>query len=156
MKLFLRKMSDGALVADDNETSDWLQKIKIGAVLGGDFAQVRNYLFLQKTMCLFRLCFDRFVENHEWNQTYKGIAVEPSFDMFRKNLTILAGHFTPTFDIKGNLKLEAKSLSFAKCTEAEAEKIYSDVINAALKQVYSLSMTEDQLRKLVSDILRYG
>ena len=164
MKCYFRKMPDGALVADNDETSDWLRSIKSGAILGGDFPdgddekihRPRNYLFLKKTMCLFRVCFDYFTENHEWNQTYKGIAIEPSFEMFRKNLTILAGHYTATYDIRGDVRLEAKSLSFAKCTEEEAGQIYSDVINAALKQVYSLSMTEDQLRKLVDEILRFS
>jgi hypothetical protein len=68
----------------------------------------------------------------------------------------LAGHYTATFDITGALKLEAKSLSYGKCSEQEAEKIYSDVINAALKQVFKMTMTEQELKTTVDQILGYA
>lgn len=155
-KRFFRKMPGGVLVPDDESTAEWMQKVKNGDVLGAEFRRPRNYRFLQKLMCLYRCCFDYFVEQQDWNMQYRGMQVEPSFEMFRKQLTILAGHYVASYDIRGDVRLEAKSLSFANCTEEEAEQIFSDVINAALKQVYRFSMTEDQLRKLVDDILSYA
>lgn len=157
MRCYFRKMPGGTLVPDNDETVEYLQKIKTGAVLRGEFVQPRNYKFLQKTMCLFKYCFDVFSEQMEESQVeYKGMKAEPSLDRFRKDLTILAGHYTATYDITGALKLEAKSLSYGKCTEQEAERIYSDVINAALKQVFKLSMTEDELNKIVDQLLGYA
>ncbi|MNP10276.1 hypothetical protein D3C76_1024190 [compost metagenome] len=126
-------------------------------MLSGDFVQPRNYKFLQKTMCLFQYCFEHFSEVMEGAELeYKGMKAAPSFDRFRHDLTILAGHYEATFDIMGNLKLEAKSLSYGKCSEQEAEKIYSDVINAALKQVFKKSMSEQELNKIVETILGYA
>ena len=156
MKCYFRKMPDGALVADNDETSDWLQKVKAGAVVGGEFTKPRNYRFLKKTMLLFETCFKHFVAAREWDQTYKGMVIEPSFVEFRKDLTILAGHFTVTFDIRGKAEPVAKSLSYANCSEEEAEKIYSDVIDAALKHVYEFSISDGQLRKIVDEILRFS
>ena len=156
MKLYLKKMPGGTLVPDNEETAAWLQKKKVGAVLAGEFKEPRNYKFLQKTHCLFKVCFDYFTEIHEWNVQYRGMKVEPSIEMFRKQLTILAGHYTATFDIRGNVKLEAKSLSFANCTEEEAERIYQDVISAALKHVYKQTMSEAKLRSMVDDILAFA
>lgn len=156
MKLYLRKMPGGTLVADNDETAEYLQKKKVGAVLSGEFTEPRNYKFLQKTMCLFRCCFEHFTELHDWNQQYRGMKVEPSIEMFRKQLTILAGHYTASYDIRGNVRLEAKSLSYANCTEKQAEQIYKDVITAALKHVYKAAMTEAQLRKMVDDIIGFA
>ena len=155
-KLYLRKIPGGMLVPDNDETAEWLQKVKTGDVLGGEFSRPRNYKFHRKMMALFKVCFDYFTDQHEWNVQYRGMKVEPSFDLFRKQLTILAGHYNATYDIRGNVRLEAKSLSFANCSEEEAEKIYQDVITAALKQVFKFSISEEQLRKIVDDILAFA
>jgi hypothetical protein len=157
MKAYFRKMPGGMLAPDNDETVEYLQKVKTGAVVSCKLVQPRNYKFLQKTMCLFNYCFEHFAENMASAEVdYKGMKAAPSLDRFRYDLTILAGHYTATFDIMGNLKLEAKSLSYGKCSEQEAERIYSDVINAALKQVFKLSMTEEELRKTVDTILGYA
>lgn len=157
MKCYFKKMPGGQLVADNDETAEWLQKVKSGSVVSGEFVQPRNYRFLQKTMCLFKYCFDHFAETmQDAHLEYKGMKAEPSFDRFRHDLTILAGHYTATFDIKGKVRLEAKSLSYGRCSEQEAEKIYSSVINAALKQVFRSGMTESELRTIVDTILGYA
>lgn len=156
MKVYFRKVQGGCLVPDNEETAAWLQKKKVGAVLAGEFSQPRNYQFHRKLMALFGVAHDYFVEHHDWAVEYKGRKVEPSFDLFRKQLTILAGHYEATFDIRGEIRLEAKSLSYANATEEEVERIYSDVISAALKHVFKMAMTEEQLRAAVENILHFA
>lgn len=157
MKCFFRKLPGGTLVPADEDTAESLQKYKNGEVLGVELKRPRNYRFLQKTMCLFKFCFEHFADSMAGAELeYKGMKAAPSFDRFRYDLTILAGHYTATFDILGNLKLEAKSLSYGKCSEEEAERIYSDVINAALKQVFREGMSEQELRQIVDTILGYA
>lgn len=141
---------------DNDETVEYLQKIKAGAVLSGEFVQPRNYKFLQKIHVLFHTAYDYFSEHLETDIEYRGQKVRPSYDRFRKELVILAGHYEPVFNIRGELRVEAKSLSFAKCTEQEAEKIFSDCINAALKNVYRFSIDEEQLRTIVDEILAFA
>lgn len=154
MQCFFKKMAGGSLVPADDESAEYLAKLKIGTVLRGEFKQPRNYKFLQKTMVLFKMCFDYFAETMEDSHPeYRGIKAEPSFDYFRKNLIILAGHYDATFDIFGKVHLQAKSLSFGSCSEEEASRIYSDVINAALKHLYRGSMSEEDLNKAVNDLL---
>jgi hypothetical protein len=158
MKGYFRKMPGGMLAPNDDDTAEWLStKVKTGAIVSGEFKQPRNYKFLQKTMVLFNYCFDHFAERMgEVGLEYKGQQAAPSKDRFRKDLTILAGHYTVTYDIMGNIKLEAKSLSYANCSEAEAERIYSDVINAALKHVVTVGFTEQELRDTVDGLLRFA
>ncbi len=150
-------MPGGVLVADNDDTAEYVQKIKVGAVVSGDFAQPRNYKFLQKTMVLFSYCYDHFADRMgEVGLEYKGQRAQPSKERFRKDLTILAGHYNVTYDIMGKVKLEAKSLSYGSCSEQEAERIYSDVINAALKHVVNVGFTEQELRDTVDGLLRFG
>lgn len=156
MKVYFKKMPGGVLVPDNEETAAWLQKKKAGAVLAGEFSQPRNYQFHKKMMALFSVAHDYFTEHQDWSAEYKGIKVEPSFDLFRKQLTILAGHYEATYSINGEIRLEAKSLSFANATEEEVERIYSDVITAAIKHVFKLTIDETLLRKMVEDILAFA
>lgn len=156
MKVYFRKVQGGVLVPDNEETAAWLQKKKPGTVLAGEFSQPRNYQFHKKLMALFGVAHDYFKDTQDWSVEYKGHKVEPSFDLFRKQLTILAGHYEATYSINGEIRLEAKSLSFANATEEEVERIYSDVINASLKHVFKMSMTEQQLRECVENILAFA
>lgn len=156
MKGYFRKLPNGTLVPDNEDTVEYLQKIKLGAVVSGEFVQPRNYKFLQKTMVLFNFCFENFADRMgEVGLEYKGQRAAPSKDRFRKDLTILAGHYSVTYDILGHVKLEAKSLSFSSCSEEDAERIFSDVINAALKHVVTVGFTEQELRDTVDGLLRF-
>jgi hypothetical protein len=106
--------------------------------------------------CLFKLAYDHFCEHGISVQEYKGQKVMPSYDRFRYDLVILAGHYTPVFNIRGELRLEAKSISYAKCSEDEAEKIYSSCIDAALKNVYKTATDEKTLRDMVDRLLSFA
>ncbi len=157
MKLYLRKLPGGMLVADDDESAAKLQKLPAGVGLGVSLKEERNYKFLQKTMTLFTYCFEHFSEAMEdCHLEWRGMKAAPCKEEFRKNLTILAGHYTVTITIAGKVKPVAKSLSYENCTEEEAQQIYNDVINAALKYVYQLRVSEQELKKIVDTILGYA
>lgn len=155
-RLFFKKMPGGYLAPADDEAAEWLQKIKTGDAVAGDFVRPRNYKFHAKLICLYRLAYDYFADNLDGGLQYKGQKCTPSFDRFRRDLTILAGHYTATYGIMGDVRLEAKSISFANCSEEEAERIFSDVINASLKQVFKMSVSEDELRTMVDNILHFA
>ena len=121
----------------------------MGATLQAEVKQAHNYAFLRKMHALFKLAYDHFVEYGVGEQTYKGQRVTPDYDRFRKDLTILAGHYTPVFRIDGSVRLEAKSISYDKADNEAREKIFDDVLNVALDRVYRGSMSEGQLRYLI-------
>lgn len=154
-RLYFKKMPGGLVPADD-EAAEWLQKIKTGDAVAGDFVRPRNYKFHAKLICLYRVAYDYFADHLDGGMQYKGQKCTPSFDRFRRDLTILAGHYSATYGIKGDVRLEAKSISFANCSEEEAERIYSDVIDAAIKQVFKMNVSEDQLRQMVDNLLHFA
>lgn len=156
MELIVEKCIDGSLRPATEEDAEKLTRFRVGVGVKVKMAQARNYAFLKKTMVLFQVAFDYYCEHGIGTMEYRGQKVEPSKERFRKDLTILAGHYTPTFDIRGNVRLEATSLSYANCTEEQAQAIYQSVITAALKNVYGGSMTEVALQEWIDKLLRFA
>lgn len=155
MKLYLKKAQGGVLVPDDDEAVEWLQGVKNGTVLSAEVVRPRNYKFLRKVHALCRVSFDHFTE-HLDGAEYKGMKVEPAYERFRKDMTILAGYYTATFDINGNTRLEAKSWSFANSSEEEMQAIFSSLINVALKKIFKGCITEEKLRQIVDEIMSFA
>ena len=155
-EILLIKSPQGYLIPSGDEDIEKVRRFRVGAVVRAEVKQVRNYKFLQKMHCLFKLSYDHFCEHGTTAMEYKGQKVVPSYDRFRYDLIILAGHYTPVFNIRGELRLEAKSISYGKCSEEDAEKIYSDCINAALKNVYQSKMDEAALREMVDRLLAFA
>lgn len=156
MEIVLEKTFDGALRPSTEEDAEKLRTFKLGQGVKVKVTKARNYKFLQKLMVLYSVAFDYYCEHCISAMTYRGQAVEPSKERFRKDLTILAGHYTATYDIRGNVRLEAKSLSYANCSEEEAQAIYQSVITAALNNVYRGSISEKELQDWVDKLLRFA
>lgn len=155
-ELVMIRQPGGALVPATDEDAEALRKIKAGAAVRVDVKQIRNYKFLQKWFTLAKYAFDLWVERVPPKE-YKGQPVKPSFDRFRKDLIILAGHYDATFNAKGEIRLEAKSISFASMGEDEFEKLYSDTIDVVLQKILTgTKLTEDQLRNHVEAVLAYS
>jgi hypothetical protein len=154
-ELLLTKLPNGTLAPADQETQEAVAKLKLGQAMHGKFSRVRNYKFLQKFMTLVRFGFDRWSDSVP-QRTHRGQPVQANLDRFREEVTILAGHYDTVFSINGEMRLRAKSISFANMEEDEFEKVYSGVIDVLLQKVLSHTrMTEEELRAAVDRILAY-
>jgi hypothetical protein len=98
----------------------------------------------------FDLASDRMVP-----QEHKGIPVTPCFDEFRKDITILAGHYEATYKWDGSVRLTAKSLRWDKMTEEEFSKLYSATIDVILQKVLP-GVDESQLQRAVDMTMSYA
>lgn len=156
MELIVEKVLDGSLRPATEHDAELLTQIKSGQGVRVKLVRIRNYAFLKKTFALFKVAYEHFCEYGVGQLEYKGRKVTPSFDRFRKDLIILAGHYEPVFDIRGNLRLEAHSLSYANCSEEKANEIYQSLITAALANVYMGRLNEVQLNDLVGKILHFA
>ena len=146
----------GALHPATDEDAEALRKIKPGAAVRVDVKLIRNYKFLQKWFTLAKFAFDIWQETVP-PQEYRGTPVQPNFDRFRKDLIILSGYYTPVFNARGELRLEAKSISFSSMSEEDFEALYSVTINVILQKILvGTGMTEQKLRDHVETVLRYA
>ena len=155
MEVMLIKSPTGALIPFSDEDRDALAKVKTGDAVRVDVVRVRNPQFLKKFFCLVRFLFDIWQEGVK-PKTYRGQEVKPNLERFRKDLIILAGHYEASYSILGDVRLQAKSISFAKMTEEEFEDLYSQVINVALTKVIDRpDLDEARVRHLVAQIMQY-
>lgn len=154
-ELVMIRQPGGALVPATDEDAEALRKIKAGAAVRVEVKQIRNYKFLQKWFTLAKYAFDIWAERIPPKE-YRGQPVRPDFDRFRKDLIILTGNYDATYNARGEVRLEAKSISFASMGEEDFEKLYSATIDVILSKILGGgSMTEAQLRNHVDNVLAY-
>lgn len=150
------RSQSGHLIPANDESAEALRKLKAGAVVQLDIRRMRNGQFFRKWWALAKVAFDLWTETADM-PLYKGEPVQPSFDRFRKDLTILAGHYKVVVNIRGETRLEADSLAWSKMDESEFEKLYSDTINAVLQKVLRAGVTDEaKLRQMAESVLEFA
>lgn len=150
-EIVLAKAANGALIPVDQQGLDYVLKMKLGAGVTATVKRNNNPKFHAKMMALFNLGFESW-EPEELE--YKGEKVAKEFDQFRKDITILSGYYTTSINFKGDVRLTAKSLSFANMGPEEREEVYSAVINVILSRVLK-KYTRDDLENVLNQVLGF-
>lgn len=151
MKIHMRKDAGGILVPVDDEAAAELQKIKTGTVVSVEVKRVRNYQFLKKFFALLNLAFDA------WEPAvteFKGEPIKKNFDRFRNDITVLAGYYEATVNMRGDVRMVAKSISFGSMEQSEFDKLYSAVIDVILQRILT-NYTRDDLDEVIDRVLRF-
>lgn len=155
MKAYFRKLPGGTLVPDDDSTAEYLQKIKNGAVLGGEFAQPRNYEFHKRYFALLNLGFEAW---EPIEREHNGLPVVKNFERFRKDVAIASGFYELTVNLKGETRAEAKSISFARMDDIEFNDLYQKTITLFLGKYQILCNYRDaaEVEATVNAILGFA
>src|SRR5947207_12611320 len=147
------------LVPATEEADEWLKKKRLGATVLVEPREPRNGAYFRKWWALVKLAYDYWSEDVATLE-YKGQRVLPDFDRFRKDLTILAGHYHPVVNLKGEVRIEADSLKWASMDEATFGKLYDQTIAVLLRRVFNGAVcprwTEQQLRDVAAQILEFA
>lgn len=151
--------SPSGLVPADEQTREWLAKKKLGATIQANATEMRNGAFFRKWWSLVNLAYDHWKDDAATVE-YKGERVQPNFERFRKDLTISAGFFEPVVNLKGELRLEPKSLKWSQMDETEFTKLYDATIQVLLQRVFNgqvcRTMSEHELRSIAEQICEYA
>ena len=154
MEILCRRVPGGLAPESDDEAAK-LGKLKAGASVRVTVTQEVNAKFRRKWWALAKYAFGLWSETMP-EQQYRGQEVQPNFERFRKDLTILAGHFHPVWTLKGEMRVEANSLSWARMTDDAFEALYSATIDAVLAKILTGSMlTEADLRAHVDRVMEF-
>ena len=124
--------TDMGIHPGDKPTEEYVSKLKYGEQIHGDYKKRRNVKFHRKGMALLNFLFEHW-EPGEISSKHG--TPEKNFERFRKDLTILAGFYKQTIRLNGEIRTEAKSISFSSMDQAEFEKWYSAIINVGLKHI---------------------
>lgn len=155
MDVYLIKGPKGALLPADDEQAELLSKIPQSALIKVSLSRVRNPKFHRKYFALLGYAYAMWQDTQEPRE-YKGSPVVTSFERFRDEVTIMAGHYEAIYSITGELRLQAKSVSFARMDEAAFERFYSNVIDVLLQKVlHNDRMTPEKMRAYVDQVLAF-
>lgn len=142
MDLHLFKHPDGSLKPTTEADAEEIKKLSVGVQYNCKVTRERSPKFHRKWFALARVIYDAWKETLKPLE-YKGAEVEPSFDKFRKDLTIMAGFYEATYNFRGEVQVQAKSISFANMDTEEFEKLYEATCNVGLKYVLKNYKRED-------------
>jgi hypothetical protein len=147
----LIKTASGALVPADPQAAEYVQKLKLGASISADFKKQRNPAFHRKYMALLNLAYDA------WEPPaleFNGKPVLKNFTRFRKDMAIFAGFYDVVANIRGEVRAEAKSISFASMDDYEFSDLYEKTVDVVLNQILT-NYTREDLDRVVEQILQF-
>jgi hypothetical protein len=149
------KSPGGALIPASEEAGELLRKLKSGAPVFVEIKRIRNHGFHKKMFALFKLAFD--VWEPETPMDYKGQPVAKDFDRFRRDITILAGFFKAVYNARGEVRLEAESLSFASMTEERFAEVYRAVLTTVWNRVLQNAgyASKEEVDRVLDELLRF-
>lgn len=119
------------------------------------FIVPRNGKFHRKFFALLQVGFETW-DPKRTRKSYKGMAVEKNFEQFREDITILAGFYEQTFNLKGEMRLRAKSISFANMQDDEFETLYQSVVTVLLREVCTMYSGRDELDEVVNRVMEFA
>jgi len=122
-----------------------------GEVYRMKWSKPRNAKFHNKYFALLDVLFEMFNPAVEYN----GKPVMKNPERFRKDMAIVTGYFDIVANIKGEVRYEAKSISFAKMDDDEFAKLYSRTIDYGLKHI-AVGKTQAELDKWVDQIMQFA
>lgn len=130
MKINMIKQRGGILIPASDADEEKLTKFHTGEIYPVELKGSRNPAFHSKMFVFFNFCFQY------WKCDREFLSETKQLEVFRKNLTVLAGFYDEFWTIKGTLRIEAKSLAYSNMGPDEFEECYKAMINAAITHIF--------------------
>lgn len=143
MKIEMIKQAGGLFTPFNDMEHEKTVRFKTGELYSVEVKHARNYQFHKKVFTFFNFCFEHWTCDREF------LDVEAQFKRFRNQLTVLAGYRVELYNINGDVRVEAMSLSYAKMTQEDFEKLYKALITAAMSHLFQ-SADENTYNQLLS------
>lgn len=143
----LVKTRYGFEFATDEDFECANNKFKVGDMIKADIPLKRNWVYHKKMFRFFEFCFSYWCTDIGKTEFMTNRAQKKEH---RNNLTIIAGYYEEVYDIKGNLRLRAKSLSYESMEQDEFEECCNAMINAALRTTFKDVTDENIINQLYS------
>lgn len=155
MQLALIKLPGGIFRPANQSDADISEKIANNRYVTADIKQVRNPAFHAKFFALLDFGYGYFEPEP---QKIGELEAVKQFDRFRKDVTILAGHREAVINIKGEVRYEAKSISFGSMDEIEFNQLYKSVFEVIWRMVVSKvhGMTEEIAQNTIDQMLGFS
>ena len=159
-EFFVRKVQTErgpALYPCHDPDEDYLKTLPRSQPLRVKVSKVRNYEFHKKFFALLNYAFEMWEPEPGENQPAwaKHITPEKNFDRFRKDIIILAGFREVSYRVNGDVRVEAKSISFANMSEDEFGELYEAAFKVILQHVLK-NYDDNELRMVMNELEAFG
>lgn len=154
-QIILRKGNLNTLIPVDQQGADYIQALKPGQQIRADLVKARNLKFHGKFFSLLTMAFEYWEPELP---VYKGQVAEKNFEKFRSDVTVMAGYYDVVANMRGEVQLIAKSISFANMDDTEFQELYKAVFNVLWKKVmiHISGWTESEMERVVNGMMSYG
>ena len=151
----LIKLPGGTFRPANESDAERINKIANNRYVTAEVKQVRNPLFHRRFFALLNFGFDYFEPEV---QEVNGMMPVKNFERFRKDVLIMAGHHELVVNIKGEVRYDAKSISFSSMGEIEFGEIYKSVFEVLWNMVLSKvrGMTEEIAENTINQMLDFS
>ena len=136
------KMPGGALAPASEVEADKMSRFKNNELYEIEIKLSRNVGYHRMCFSFFNHCFAY------WNSENEYIEERTSFDMFRKEMIVLAGYRNVYHTIDGGVRVEAKSISFSAMSQDEFEALYKSLIRVAMTKIFNDCSIETEQKLL--------
>lgn len=147
LKIQCIKIEGGGLLPYNERELERMKRFKNEELYEVEIKATRDPAFHRKMFAFFSFCFEHWAAD---KTQYECMFEHGQFEVFRKNLTVFAGYYEQYWNLKGEVRVEAKSLSYAAMEPEEFEQCYNAMINAAIKHVFAGTNDENILNQLRS------
>ena len=120
----------GSLTPASELEAEKMQRFKSSEIYEIDIKLSRNVQYHRMCFSFFNHCFAY------WDSENEYIEERVSFDLFRKNMIVLAGYSDKYYTIDGAVRIEAKSISFSAMSQDEFEALYKALIRVAVSKIF--------------------
>jgi len=143
LKIECIKLAGGMFHPFNDMEQEKTVRFKTGELYTVEVKHTRNYEYHKRVFAFLNFCFEH------WQCDREFLDVHAQFNRFRNQLTVLAGYRVELYNINGDLRLEAQSISYSSMDQAKFEQFYNALVNAALKYIFCTT-DEDTHNKLLS------
>lgn len=133
---------------------DWEQiaKIKIGAQCTMEIKEQRNPHFHNMVMSLLRFGYQQWDAGADVSGQYR------DFDVFRDEVTILAGFYTVYFSmLDQRLHYKAESISYGNMSQQRFEAYFTAIKRVIWREIFAkqATYTEQDFENVVAQLMNY-
>lgn len=156
MKAVFAKGQGNVLIPADPAAERFIASLKLGGGASVEVKKARNIKFHRKFFSLLQLAFD--VWEPTGQKVWKGVPIRKDFERFREDITILAGHYDVAYGLNGDVRLTAKSISFANCEEHEFEAVYQAVLDVVWDKILREAnfRSKAEVERVVNQLMGYS
>ncbi len=130
---------------------DTIKKWGNGEVVHATVKRPRNSKFHRKFFAMLQVGFEAW-EPPEVE--HNGLPAQKNFERFRKDVITAAGFYEPVVNLRGDVRAEAKSISFANMGEDEFAEVYNKCADVLLQRVLK-TYTRDDLDAVVNELMGF-